>query len=151
MKTLKLYIFIAVISLCFIFSACENNDFKKSAEILLIYNASDSTFCINYGTLSRRYDYFMSDTLSKYSQSYHRFYESEFNGPWMTEAEYNKYLKEITMYHVVGHDTFVVDKKFYDTIDKWDHRIPGSYAYMATDTVILTESFVVENYMFVKK
>jgi hypothetical protein len=119
---------IGVLTTVLLAGCMDNSKYPKVSETLYIYNGTDSTIYVEYGFSNRFYSYYRNntDSLPKTRLSMYRFGDSQINGLWISEKDFNAYVSKIRIYKLNKKDTTFVAQHYYNSKSMWTYEYLNS-------------------------
>ena len=122
---------IGILTAVLLLAGCmDNSRYSKVQEELIIHNGTDSTIYVEYGFLRKMNlnDRPVTDTLSvhRYMTSWYQFDNSQINGLWISEKDFNAYVSQIRIYKLNKKDTTFVAPHYYNTKSAWAYEFENT-------------------------
>ena len=116
---------IGILTAVLMLAGCmDNSRYSKVQEQLLIHNGTDSTIYIEYGFLRTMHlnDHQLMDSVAPAYTAWYRFEDSQINGLWISEKDFNAYVSQIRIYKLNKKDTIFVAPHYYNTKSAWAYE-----------------------------
>jgi len=117
---------IGLLAVVLFLAGCMDNNLysSKVEETLYIQNGTDSTIYVEYGFLriSNPYMRRVRDSIPRSMSTSYRFVDSQINGLWMSEKDFNGYVSKIRIYKLKKTDTTFVAPRYFNKKSVWKYH-----------------------------